>query len=50
MAIAVDMPRVFALVAECQHYPDTLGYGERFEQIVRAWRLIVTVGEEAETI
>lgn len=37
-AIAVDMLRVFALVAGCQHYPDTLGYGERFEQIVRAWR------------
>jgi hypothetical protein len=35
MAIAVDIPRVFALVAGCQHYPDTLGHGDRFEQIVR---------------
>jgi hypothetical protein len=37
-AIAVDMLRVFALLAGCQHYPDTLGYGERFEAIARAWR------------
>jgi hypothetical protein len=50
MAIPVDIPRVFALVAGCQHYPDTLGDGERFEQIVRGWRPIVTAGEEAETI
>jgi hypothetical protein len=37
-AIAVDMLRVFALLAGCQRYPDTMGYGERFEAIVRAWR------------
>ena len=37
-AIAVDMLRVFALVAECREYPDTLGYGERFETIFRTWR------------
>jgi len=37
-AIAVDMLRVFALVAGCQHYPDALGYGQHFERIMRAWR------------
>jgi hypothetical protein len=37
-AIAVDMVRVFALVAGCQHYPDTLSYGTRFGGIARAWR------------
>ncbi|MGA3241716.1 MAG: hypothetical protein ABSG03_36105 [Bryobacteraceae bacterium] len=37
-AIAVDMLRVFALLAGCQRYPDTIGYGEQFEAIVRAWR------------
>lgn len=37
-AIAVDMLRVFALLAECRQYPDTLDYGKQFEAIVRAWR------------
>lgn len=37
-AIAVDMLRVFALVAGGQHYPDALGYREHFETIVRVWR------------
>jgi hypothetical protein len=37
-AIAVDMLRVFALLAGSQHYPDALGYGKHFEAIVRAWR------------
>lgn len=37
-AIAVDMLRVFALVAECRAYPDTLGYGRQFETIFRTWR------------
>jgi hypothetical protein len=37
-AIAVDMLRVFALLAGCQRYPDAMGYGQQFEQIVRAWR------------
>ena len=37
-AIAVDMLRVFALLAERRQYPDTLGYGQQFEIIVRAWR------------
>ena len=37
-AIAVDMLQVFALVAACQRYPDTLGYGKQFEAIICAWR------------
>jgi hypothetical protein len=37
-AIAVDMLRVFALLAACRQYPDALGYGEQFEAIVRIWR------------
>ena len=37
-AIAVDMLLGFALVAACQHYPDTLGYGKQFAAIIRAWR------------
>jgi len=36
--IAADMARVFALLAGCHKYPDTMGYGEPFEAIVRAWR------------
>ena len=32
------MLRVFALVAACQHYPDTLDYRKQFEAIIRAWR------------
>jgi hypothetical protein len=36
--IALDMLRVFALLAGCQRYPDTLGYGAQFEAIVTAWR------------
>ena len=36
--LAEDMLEVLALVAECQHYPDTLGYGKQFEAIIRAWR------------
>ncbi len=37
-AIALDMLRVFALVAGCQRYPDGMGYGQQFENIVRTWR------------
>ena len=37
-SIAVDMLRVFALLAECQRYPDAMGYGQQLEEIVRAWR------------
>lgn len=43
-SIAADMLRVFALLAECQQYPDTLGYGKDFEAIVRAWRPALTGG------
>ena len=37
-SIAVDMLRVFALVSECQHYPDVMGYSQHFDEIVRLWR------------
>ena len=37
-AIAVDMLRVFALLAACRQYPDALGYSKQFEAIVRTWR------------
>jgi hypothetical protein len=37
-AIAVDMLRVFALVAGGLQYPDAMGYGRQFEAIVQAWR------------
>ncbi len=36
--IAADMVTVFALVANSRNYPDDLGYGEEFRQIVHAWR------------
>ena len=36
--IAVDMLRAFALLAGWRLYPDAMGYGKQFEQIVRAWR------------
>lgn len=38
VAIAADMVAVFAMLAECRKYPDTLGYGKQFEAIVRASR------------
>lgn len=37
-AIAADMVATFALVAHCQHYPDTLGYGPHFARVIAAWR------------
>ena len=37
-AIAADMLTVFALVAGCHNYPDTLGYAREFERIIEAWR------------
>ena len=37
-SIAVDMLRVFALMAERRQYPDNMGYGRQFEAIVRVWR------------
>jgi hypothetical protein len=47
-SIAVDMLRVFALMAERHQYPDNVGYGRQFEAIVRAWRptLVLTAGNE----
>ena len=37
-AIAADMVTVFSLIARINRYPDTLGFGEDFEAIVRKWR------------
>lgn len=37
-AIVDDMVTVFRYVGHNEHYPDALGYGDRFEAIVRAWR------------
>lgn len=36
--IAADMATVFVLVARRHSYPDTLGYAQQFQAIVRAWR------------
>ena len=36
--LAEDVITVFALAVRCNSYPDTLGYGELFERVVRAWR------------
>ena len=41
-AIAVDILRVFALLAGGHQYPDAMGYGKHFEAIVRAWRPALT--------
>jgi hypothetical protein len=35
-SIAADMVRVFAMLAGCRQYPDSMGYGKQFEAIVRA--------------
>jgi hypothetical protein len=37
-AIAEDMGSVFGYIAQVKNYPDTLGYKEQFELIVRGWR------------
>jgi hypothetical protein len=37
-AIVDDMVIVFAYIGHNPHYPDTLGYGQRFEAVVREWR------------
>jgi hypothetical protein len=37
-AIAQDMLRVFILIARVQAYPDNLGYGQEFEQLVKLRR------------
>ncbi|ACD21579.1 DUF7673 family protein [Paraburkholderia phytofirmans] len=36
--IAADVVTVFGLAVRCNSYPDTLGYKNQFEHIVRAWR------------
>lgn len=36
--IAIDMHRVFSLIARCQSYPDSLGYGQDFAAIIAQWR------------
>ena len=46
--VAVDMLRVFALLAGCHQYPDTMGYGKHFEAIVRAWRSATSATKAAE--
>ncbi|HSU61703.1 MAG TPA: hypothetical protein VLI55_20505 [Bryobacteraceae bacterium] len=37
-SIAVDILRVFALVAGRQRYPDDMGYRNQFEAIISTWR------------
>jgi hypothetical protein len=37
-AIAEDMAAVVLLIARVHRYPDSLGYGADFEEIVRLWR------------
>ena len=36
--IAADVITVFGAAVRCNVYPDTLGFGPQFEQIVREWR------------
>ena len=36
--IAADMATVFAFIAKHSTYPDSLGYGDDFKEIVLAWR------------
>ncbi len=49
-AIALDMLRVFALLAACRQYPDSMGYGKQFEAMVRAWRSGAEASERKETL
>ncbi|MBS1815440.1 MAG: hypothetical protein JSS87_11235 [Acidobacteria bacterium] len=37
-AIAADVVTVTGLISRVHQYPDTLGYGPRFNQLIRAWR------------
>jgi hypothetical protein len=37
-SVAVDMLRVFVLLAQRRQYPDTMGYRGQFDAIVRTWR------------
>lgn len=36
--VAADIVTLFAALPKCQHYPDTLGYTEDFEALVRLYR------------
>ncbi len=36
--IVEDMVTVFRLATRARSYPDTLGYSQQFEAVVRAWR------------
>ena len=36
--IVVDMVTVFALIGRSNVYPDSIGYKEQFETLVRDWR------------
>ena len=36
--IARDMMTVLGIIATARTYPDTLGYGKEFEQLVSLWR------------
>jgi len=40
-SIAMDLVTVFSMIAERSIYPDTLGYGQEFEQIVAWWRPMI---------
>jgi hypothetical protein len=45
-AIATDMLTLFAWLTVGRHYPDTLGYGQQFAALVRAWRPALFPEEE----
>lgn len=36
--IAADMATIFGCMVRVQCYPDSLGYGEQFTELVRLWR------------
>jgi hypothetical protein len=37
-AIAADVVTVIGLISRVHQYPDTMGYGEQFGRLLRAWR------------
>jgi len=36
--LRMDVVRIVAFVATREHYPDTLGFGSEFKQVIRLWR------------
>ena len=36
--LAKDMVTVFTMISRMQSYPDTLGYGDLFLEVVKQWR------------